>query len=202
MKLVFPDTETTGLDRKSDEIIELAALRIDWETWTTEGVFYRRFKPTREVHPEAAKVNHYTPWAWESEPEIYAEALDEFVDFCDGARWVGSMPQFDFDMIERPRLALGVRNLALASRRLWCVNSLAAPLVIAGHVDGGGLDELCTLLDIEPKPTEAMHLLTRCRTGPHTAMGDALRTAALFRELMTAYLRHAVTPFNPMLVSS
>jgi oligoribonuclease (3'-5' exoribonuclease) len=41
VKIVFPDTETTGLDRSTDQIIELAVLRIDWPSWRFGPMVYR-----------------------------------------------------------------------------------------------------------------------------------------------------------------
>ena len=196
MKLVFPDTETTGLDRQSDEIIELAALRVDWPSWRVDGVYYRRFAPYGPVPHEAAAINGYTPEAWAGAERVTTADLLEFRDFVAGCRWIGSMPQFDFDFIERARMARGVDPFVLASRRLWCVNSMAAPLTFAGRVEKGGLDELCSVLGIgDPLWTEAAEKLAVVageRTGPHTAMGDALRCVMVLRRLLSGYLAHSV----------
>ncbi len=194
MKLVFPDTETTGLDRQSDEVIELAALRIDWPSWRVDGAYYQRFRPTRAVHPDAAAVNGYTSEAWQGSPDIDSasakKAFEEFAAFVSGCRWIGSMPQFDFDMLVRARGRVNLQEpLPLASRRLWCVNSMAAPLTFAGRVEKGGLDELCSVLGIsnaEPAPSSLLALRAGGRTGAHTAMGDALRCVAVARRLLSA----------------
>ncbi len=193
MKLVFVDTETTGLDRQSDEIIELAAIRIDWPLWTTEGVFYQRFRPMCPISEGAAAVNGYTPEAWEGAPYLeLCDAIDRFVAFTDGARWVGSMPQFDYDFINRARSS-ATRPFALASRRLIDVGSLGTPLLFAGYGEKGGLDDLCEMMQIaDPRHTltdesDPLVRLTGGRIGPHTAMGDAARTAKVFRRLMLAF---------------
>ena len=192
MKLVFVDTETTGLDRQSDDMIELAAIRIDWRTWATESVFYRRFLPTRTVPEEAAKINGYTPETWAETRLIVGSDLNMFRSYVDGARWVGSMPQFDFDFIERARVNLGAPPFALASRRLIDVGSLGTPLLFSGYGEKGGLDELCEMLQIgAPDVTDPafapLARLTGGRIGPHTAMGDAARTAKAFRRLMLGF---------------
>jgi len=142
------------------------------------------------VAPEAAAINGYTLEAWEGAPGITAGAIAAFVEFCDGARWIGSMPQFDYDMIERERAARLLRPWALASRRLIDVGSLGAPLLFAGYGEKGGLDELCRVLGVDgtaPGFLWPIDDFTGGRLGPHTAMGDALRTAAVFRKLMSAF---------------
>jgi len=202
LKLVFVDTETTGLDRQADEIIELAALRVDWPSWTTESVYYQRFRPTREVSPEAAAVNGYTEEAWEDAHTFATGAvIDRIVGFTDGARWVGSMPQFDFDFLDRARRVYGSRPWALASRRLLDVGSLGAPLLFAGYGEKGGLDELCTVIGVslDVPPSSLVSLAAKGRTGPHTAMGDALRTRDVFRRLMAAFTASpALAPLFPL----
>jgi len=205
VKLVFVDTETTGLDRQADEIIELAALRVDWPSWTTEAVFYQRFRPEREVSPEAAAANGYTEEAWRGSPDVdspnaYAK-IAAFVEFTDGARWVGSMPQFDYDFLERARARGLVRPWALASRRLIDVGSLGTPLLFAGYGEKGGLDELCTVLDVslDVPPSSLVSLAAKGRVGAHTAMGDALRTRDVFRKLMSAFTASpALAPLFPL----
>lgn len=193
MKLVFPDTETTGLDRQSDEIIELAALRVDWPSWRVDGVYYRRFAPYGPVPHEAAAINGYTPEAWAGAERVTTADLLEFRDFVAGCRWIGSMPQFDFDFIERARMARGVDPFVLASRRLWCVNSLASPLTFAARVEKGGLDELCSVLGIDGSIGGAVLApATHGRIGPHTAMGDALRCTMVLRRLLSGYLAPSV----------
>jgi DNA polymerase III epsilon subunit-like protein len=150
------------------------------------------------VHPDAATVNGYTPEAWQGSPEIDSAAakvaFEEFAAFVSGCRWLGSMPQFDWDMIENARRRLKLTDrLPLSSRRLWCVNSLASPLTFAGRVEKGGLDELCSVLGIgDPGEGAGFAAVAGGRTGPHTAMGDALRCVMVLRRLLSGYLAPSV----------
>lgn len=204
MIIVIVDTETTGLDRQRDEVIELAAIRVRYPEWTTESLFYQRFRPTREVSPDAAAVNGYTPEAWAGTPRIIdGNTIDRFVEFTDGARWVGSMPQFDYDMFDRERRTYGRRPWALASRRLIDVGSLGAPLLFAGYGEKGGLDELCRVLGVDGSGLDWLRCMPLDRIGgrigPHTAMGDALRTAGVFRRLLSAFTASpALAPLFPL----
>jgi DNA polymerase-3 subunit epsilon len=201
--LVFVDTETTGLDPRKDQIIELAAIRMDWHSWTTERFYYQRFRPTVGVNAEAARVNGYTPEAWAGAPHLSARHIAEIMIFAEGARWIGSMPTFDFDFIEEARMALAPSwTWKLASRRLIDVGSLGAPLIFAGLNEKGGLDEICSVLHIaDPRAYYEnevglgnVYRETGGRIGAHTAMGDALRTAKAFRKLMLRAVDSWSTP--------
>ena len=186
-------------------MIELAAIKVGFPIGDTCEMFYQRFAPSVPVSPEAAKVNGYTPEAWGNAPILHSPdggiALSGFVDFIRGARWVGSMPQFDFDMLHRPCAAMRGFDIGkvLASRRLIDVGSLGAMLVLAGIGEKGGLDELCEKLKI-PDTNDPMlddfAKMTGGRIGPHTAMGDALRTLAAFVTLTEVFVPAAWEAFG------
>jgi len=205
VKIVIVDTKTTGLDRTRDEVIEVAAIKVEFPIGDPCEIFYQRFAPSMPVSPEAASVNGYTPETWGKTPSLYGRegrlALSGFVEFVSGARWVGSMPQFDFDMLVRPCSVWGLPDLGkvLASRRLIDVGSLGAMLVLAGIGEKGGLDELCEKLKI-PDTNDPMlddfAKMTGGRIGPHTAMGDALRTLAAFVTLTEVFVPAAWEAFG------
>ena len=200
IKIVITDTETTGLDRQKDEPIEIAGLRYEYPSWEPCGVFYKLVHPTmRRVDPTAAEVNGYTPMAWMGAERMTAELIDELIEFTVGCHWVGSMPQFDFDILDAQRRRLyPSRPWSLASHRLIDVGSLGAPLMFGGHTEKGGLDAICKVLGIPSdvpllngRPVGYGHPIFDVaggRVGPHTAMGDTIRTVAVFRALMTRYV--------------
>ena len=196
-KFVFVDAETTGFDETA-QIIELAAARVDWPSFEIESLYYQRFKPTIDVEEEAARINGYTPAAWEGAPkleEAHARFLS-FMDFVTDCRWVGSVPWYDFDKAERMRKVVDPsRKWALVTRRCIDVGSLGSPLILAGYGDKGGLDELCEVLNIRSiDDMKVPGLVELCggRLGPHTAMGDVGRTIRVFRRLMTSFVSNAV----------
>lgn len=98
----YLDTETTGLDPYTHEIIEIAfvveevpedpnAVGKIIETWET------KLRPHHigAAHPKALEVNGYTPEAWEGAP-FFADVADKIAKFLSNATClVGHNPQFD-----------------------------------------------------------------------------------------------------------
>ncbi len=93
------DTETTGLDIDSDEIVELAALKGDEE-------FYRILKPTCPETwarlDEASKIHGVTRERIEAEGVDPAQAFADFAEFIRGHVVVGhNLDAYDWPLILR-----------------------------------------------------------------------------------------------------
>lgn len=172
--LVFVDLETSGLDPRVHEILEVAAIRVDAETFIERKRFVATVRPTLPVDPQAAAVNGYTPEAWWDAVPL-DEALHGLTRVIEGARWVGSKPSFDFDFVQTNLRACGREMPELASHRLVDVSAMAEPLIAAGVVRSGGLEALRTFFEVE--------------TGPaHRAENDVRATMQVYRSLLRLFL--------------
>lgn len=95
-RVVFLDTETTGLDPATEQLFEVAAI-----CGQTGEEYVFRLEPFPEVvekmHPKAAEVNRYhertadPSWVWDS-PHRTADRLHNVLH---GAHIVGAVPDFD-----------------------------------------------------------------------------------------------------------
>lgn len=65
-KLLLADFETTGLDPKKNEIIEIGAILCDAKTLDIYWEYEIKLKPValHTAHPKALEVNGYTPELW------------------------------------------------------------------------------------------------------------------------------------------
>ena len=65
-KLILTDFETTGLDPKRHEIIEIGAILCDTKTLEIHWEYEQKLKPVclHTAQPEALAVNGYTPELW------------------------------------------------------------------------------------------------------------------------------------------
>lgn len=95
------DTETTGLDLAKDEIIQVAAARIDADgnVLAQQTQF---IQPSRPVSAAAERVHGYSDSFLRAHGVAPAQALARFREFCAGAVLVGhNSAAFDLALIER-----------------------------------------------------------------------------------------------------
>lgn len=125
MREIVFDTETTGLERLDDRVIEIGGVEMV-NRFLTGRTFHVFINPQgRQVHPEALAVHGISNERLVNEP-TFAEIADKFLEFFDGAKLVAHNAMFDLgfinaelDRIGRPPIAVDriVDTLALARRR-------------------------------------------------------------------------------------
>ncbi|MBO7131181.1 MAG: 3'-5' exonuclease [Fibrobacterales bacterium] len=102
------DTETTGLDKDHDQIIEIAGVKFTVDV-RPDGLYAAEIvdeweslvKPTMLIPAEASAVNHITDRDVENAPSA-AEVLEKFRAFCGSTSiLVAHNAQFDCDFVSR-----------------------------------------------------------------------------------------------------
>tara|TARA_B100000287_G_scaffold393818_1_gene407386 strand:- start:3840 stop:4442 length:603 start_codon:yes stop_codon:yes gene_type:complete len=95
MKLVFLDTETTGLNRWKHDIIQIALVIIEDGEITFENEY--KFHPERpdNADPEALRVNGYTKEAWDGAYKWSKEACERLANHIKDGIVIGHNVKFD-----------------------------------------------------------------------------------------------------------
>jgi len=125
MREIIFDTETTGLDPREDRIIELGCVELV-NRFPTGRTLHRFINPEgRSVHPDAQAVHGISDADLADKP-VFADILDEFLEFIDGAKLVAHNANFDIGFINAELQRLGqpyvdpgrvVDTLAIARRK-------------------------------------------------------------------------------------
>ena len=125
MREIVFDTETTGLERLEDRVIEIGGVELI-NRFPTGRTFHKFINPQgRQVHPEALAIHGISNEQLLDQP-TFAEILDEFNEFFDGAKLVAHNAMFDLGFINAELDRLGkpgievdriVDTLSLARRK-------------------------------------------------------------------------------------
>lgn len=98
-RFVILDTETTGLDPKQGHrVIEVAGVELVGRQLTGRH-FHRYFNPEREIDAGATEVHGMT-WEDLRDKPRFAEVVDEFLEFLDGASLVIHNAPFDIAFLD------------------------------------------------------------------------------------------------------
>lgn len=156
------DTETTGMDRRRDDIVALAAVR--WEAGFEAARFMTLVDPGRPIPPASTAVHGLNDAAVRGAPALNT-VLPAFRDFVGDAIPVAHMGAFDLAFLKRP----------LAQAQLPALERMLDTAVLAARLlpplPELSLDAVCASLGIPI-------------VGRHTALGDARLAAAILRHLL------------------
>jgi DNA polymerase-3 subunit epsilon len=98
MREIVFDTETTGLDKNDDRVIEIGAIEMV-NKFITGNTFHVFINPQgKQVHPDALAVHGISNERLEKEP-VFADIADRFLQFIDGAHLVAHNAMFDIGFI-------------------------------------------------------------------------------------------------------
>lgn len=175
---VIFDTETTGLDPAADEIVQIGAVRalngrvVAGETYDT------LVDPGRPIPPASSRVHGITDELVAGAPDV-ASAVRGFHDFAREAVLVAHNAPFDLAFLRRHGDAIG---RAFDNPVLDTVLLSAA---VFGETETHTLDAIADRLDI------VIDAAAR-----HTAMGDAVATAAVLLRLLPILEARGIATFG------
>ncbi|WP_430450153.1 exonuclease domain-containing protein [Rhodophyticola sp.] len=166
LNYVVFDTETTGLNPQVDEICQIAAVRIVNGKIVDSERFDMLVDPGRRIPQGSIEVHGVTNEMVKGAPSV-AEALKRFHAYADGAVLVAHNAPFDMSFLQRRETEIGARFDQPILDTVLC------SAILFGQSADHTLDALCQRLGI-----------TIPEADRHTAIGDAIGTAAAFRKMI------------------
>jgi DNA polymerase-3 subunit epsilon len=106
---IILDTETTGLDRKVDRIVEIGCVEID-DLMPTGRTFHQYVNPLREVDKEAFKVHGLSNDFLKHKP-TFKRIANKFLRYIGDARLVAHNAGFDIGFLNEELDRLGLPPL-------------------------------------------------------------------------------------------
>jgi DNA polymerase III subunit epsilon len=175
------DTETTGLTPSSDEIVQIAAVRVVNGRRVAREVFDTLVDPQRPIPASSTDVHGITEDMVKGAPTIL-DAGKRFHDFARGAVLVAHNAPFDMEFLRRHERGMGVRFDHPV------LDTVLLSAVVYGQLEQHSLDALTARLGITI-PEEARH----------TAIGDTVATADAFLKLLPMLRARGLATFGDVL---
>jgi DNA polymerase III subunit epsilon len=145
MRQIILDTETTGLSwEKNNRVVEIGCVEIIQRN-ETDRRFQRYLNPERDMEPGAQEVTGLSREFLSDKP-LFAEVVDEFLDFIRGAELIIHNASFDIGFLNYELSRLGPQY-----GRIEDIASVVDTLAMARERYPGqrnSLDALCKRLEV------------------------------------------------------
>lgn len=168
-EVVVFDTETTGLNTKTDAVLSIGAVKIRGDKILTSQSFEVFLKPAKEISTESIKIHHIRPCDLEQALEPL-EGVRRFLEFIGNRPLVGYYLEFDMAMVNRlikPWLGITLPNKQIEISGIYFDKKIA--LIPQGNIDLR-FDTILRELNIP-------------RMGQHNALNDAIMSAMIYIKL-------------------
>lgn len=167
--VTLTDIETTGLNHRTDSIIQIAALKVMYSdgVWTVLEQFEIKIIPPAGF--TGSFYNSYSAEAWEGKQKDIETAIHRYFNVLEGSSFGGQNPAFDHAFIDEAALRICYQWPKLAHHRKLDVSSLALPLHTQGYIDSVSQKELARFFNLGEQP--------------HDALGDVWQSFEILRRL-------------------
>ncbi len=159
------DTETTGLDVRRARLLAVGAVHLHGARLYAAETFDRLVNPAGPIPPGSTAIHGITD-AMVAEAPAYATAAADLARFCGERVWIGHNIGFDAAILRREAKLAGLpwrEPVTLDTLRLYAaLHPRAADVELDAAAAELGVDVI----------------------GRHTALGDALVTAELYRRML------------------
>lgn len=148
--LLFVDTETTGLDVKKHEVIEVAWIHTGPDPRDIKEKYLARMMPLdlAAADPDALRINGFDEVKWKTGPlSTQGEVAERFHKLSQKKVLVGQNVGFDEAFMTKLLASNGLVP-AWHYQKVDTI-ALAWPLYTLGDLGGVSLDKLCTFLGIK-----------------------------------------------------
>jgi DNA polymerase-3 subunit epsilon len=178
------DTETTGLQPKTDKILSIGAFKVKGKTiFTSEGL--ELYLQQDHFKRESAPIHGLRKSGNETRL-TESEAIRQFLKFIENSVLVAHHVAFDVAMINAALARLDLPKLK--NKSIDTAQLFERVIPINQHPENLGLDNLAKHFGI------GLH-------DRHTANGDAYITALIFIKLYTNYIQHNSSRLSDFLKS-
>jgi len=183
-RFVVLDTELSGLNHASDEIVSIGAVAINGLQIDLGATYSTLVQPRSLAHGDSTLVHRLTPEQLAQAPTL-EEVLPDFVAFCEGALLVGHCIGIDMGFLNR-----ACRRILGDSLANPCIDTIRLARVYneeqwEGYYDQFDLKVSYQLEDLARQYNLPSH-------AAHDAMEDALQTAYLFLFLLKKLRRGGI----------
>lgn len=178
MRIVFCDTETSDLPDRNPNAEIISYTICPWVDGVRGEMRTVHVYPVGPVHPEAQRVNGYTPELWASRGAVRSfdwHDLSNFREALDSAIVGGHNTGFDTGMIETVFARLKTARPDWNYRKVD-TQAMAMGLVAIGVLKKAGLADVAAHFGI-------------VNQAPHTSYGDVDCTINVFEALLGVYLK-------------
>ena len=169
--LAITDVETTGLDVRHHEIIEIGLVLVDQETFEIKDTLDIKVAPTHleTADPKSSLVVGFRPDHW-SEAISLKEAMEQYSAKTEGAVFASWNITFDWQFIEEAFRTTGVHD-GMDYHRID-IPSIAWLKFRDKGLERIRLSEIGKLLGIEPEPS------------PHHAINGTMKAYEVLKKLI------------------